>query len=244
MSILSRTTLCPVLICLLWVSCTTGESLPKLEIYLTDVYPLHYADKNSGEPKGSLLEHVSVYLDASEYSYTFHFVGWSNAVFEAARSGNALIMPLSRTKGREDKFHWLYETGSSYFSIYGNRKLSFNQVMAQAQQRKVMVFCERLSISCSLINQAGIPTSITDSYHTSNFFEVVRMALDGKADYIVVENHRIEEFFRQHPEVENTLHNVHTFPEPLRDYIAISRYADPEIIKRLLETARRLQQGQ
>ncbi|MBB1488750.1 substrate-binding periplasmic protein [Oceanospirillum sediminis] len=89
----------------------------KLTILTHHYPPFSYLE--NGEPSGMATDILNLVLNEINYqNYEVIYLPWKRAFLSAESKKNTLLYPFSRSKERENKFHWLGSAGPRQISLF------------------------------------------------------------------------------------------------------------------------------
>lgn len=89
----------------------------KITVVTEAFKPLQYLEEN--EVKGPATDLVKALLESSNFTYSLNLMPWARAYKMAKEQPNVLIYSMSRTKERENEFHWIGLITPVKYKLYG-----------------------------------------------------------------------------------------------------------------------------
>ena len=93
-----------------------GQGIPVL---ITDAFPQNYRDPDTGQVVGVDAATLDRLLELAGLKADYQITSWKRAIVTAESKADHLIMPLSRSRNREDRFVWLHPIRQTWYSIFG-----------------------------------------------------------------------------------------------------------------------------
>src|ERR1051325_10979892 len=84
---------------------TSGAAEPTIKVVAAEFPPL--TTNAEGQPGGVVLEGVREACKKAGISLEFSFLPWQRAQLEAQGRNDVLIIPFTRTPGREAQYQWI-----------------------------------------------------------------------------------------------------------------------------------------
>ncbi len=210
---------------------TTGNP-HQLLFVLPESIPYHYLDEDTGRVVGTLVDRFNhLITNAGLGSPDYAIYSWKRALAAANSRPATLIMPLSRTPEREEKYHWLALLRETHFSIFS---LNEDAITPERIQREdITIYCENGGIQCSMLEATGVPGDHIQLFEGISHDRVVDLAVSGRIKYFLAEQDLVEVGLKERGLDQSTLKVVYTIDRPVQDYLAMAIDNEPTLVDAL-----------
>lgn len=203
----------------------------QLKVVAEEFHPYQYQIDN--EAAGIAVEIVNEILAQNQLSADIEFLPWARAYLIAKETPNTILLSVSRTKKRENLFHWIGKIDKHELHLWVNDKLWQTNKLSKQQLTSIQIGVPRNGHQQYFITHH--PTFKDNPFVIVNTKEqLLKMLNKGRVDALLGDEKLLKNRLRRINLNPDIIRSVHKFKS--RDtalYIAISKSTDIKLVNAL-----------
>jgi polar amino acid transport system substrate-binding protein len=232
--------LCFVVTSLFVSFCTVAR--PEIRV-VTELSPPHQTIQN-GQVAGASTQIVEAMLKQAGLSSRIEVYPWARAFYIATSTPNVLIYNMARTAEREQQFHWIGPVANYRLGLV---RLSERTDLTARHIKDLggaVIAVQRDDIAAVYLQQQGL-TAGKELQLSADILESWKLLIKGKVDYVVDDQAALAVMETQFSLPKGSTSFVLAIPQlEQQTYLAASLNTDAELVKKLQQAHREVQQTQ